>query len=74
MTRYDALIIQKVPSKGIVSKELASWLISEGVDEKFIEYALSECESKGYVEVLPNDYITLRDRFTNKRSNSASFN
>ncbi len=61
LTRYDALIIEKVPSKGIVFKELASWLVNEGVDERFVEYALSECESKGYVEVLPNDYVTLTE-------------
>ncbi|MCD6428445.1 MAG: DUF505 family protein [Desulfurococcales archaeon] len=61
LTRYDALIIQKVPSKGVMVKELANWLVDEGVDEKSVEYALSECESKGYVEVLPNDYITLTE-------------
>ncbi len=61
LTKYDALILQKVPSKGIKLSELTRWLIDEGINEELIKYAVSECESKGYVEVLPNDYVILTE-------------
>ncbi len=61
LSRYDALILRKLPSKGMKYNELFEYLLSEGVDEKTIEYSISECESKGYIEVYPNDYVKMTD-------------
>lgn len=61
LTRHDALILHKVPTKGIMLEELNGWLCSQGVSEEMAKHALSECESKGYIEALPNDYVLLSE-------------
>ena len=61
LTRYDAMVIHLTPRKGIPLHELVSAVGKriEGFSEEIFNLSLSEAEAKGYVDVLPNDYVKL---------------
>ncbi len=62
LTIYDTNIVHKVPMKGITLEDLKSRVIEAvGGDESSFMNALSEAEGKGFIEVLPNDYVVLTE-------------
>ncbi len=62
LTMYDTNIVHKTPLKGIKLVDLrAKVMESIGGCERDFERALSEAEGKGFIEVLPNDYVVLTE-------------
>lgn len=62
LTLYDTNIVHKVPMKGITLEDLKSMVVEAvGGDEANFMNALSEAEGKGFIEVLPNDYVVLTE-------------
>jgi len=60
LTIYDTNIVHKVPAKGMRIDELArSVAHALNTDEGGVIKAISEAESKGLVDVLPNDVVIL---------------
>ncbi len=60
LTIYDANIVHKVPAKGMKIDELVKNIANTlNVDEGGVVRAISEAESKGLVDVLPNDVVVL---------------
>jgi len=60
LTIYDTNIVHKVPSKGINADDLVRSIASAlNVDEDGVIKAISEAESKGLIDVLPNDVVIL---------------
>ncbi len=60
LTIYDANIMHKVPAKGMKIDELVKNIANTlNVDEGGVVRAISEAESKGLVDVLPNDVVVL---------------
>lgn len=60
LTMYDTNIVHKVPAKGMRIDELArSVAHTLNTDESGVIKAISEAESKGLVDVLPNDVVIL---------------
>lgn len=60
LTMYDTNIVHKVPAKGMRINELArSVAHTLNTDESGVIKAISEAESKGLVDVLPNDVVIL---------------
>ncbi len=57
VTRREAEIIRAIPSKGAFINEIEGF---EGREER-LKIALDKLESKGFVDILPNDYVTLTD-------------
>lgn len=60
LTVYDTNIVHKVPAKGMKIYELARSIAQAlNTDESGVIKAISEAESKGLVDVLPNDVVIL---------------
>ncbi len=60
LTIYDANIVHKVPTKGMKIDELTKNIANTlNADENGVIRAISEAESKGLVDVLPNDVVVL---------------
>ena len=57
---YDANIVHKIPVKGMKIDELVKDIANTlNVDEGGVVKAISEAETKGLVDVLPNDVVIL---------------
>ncbi len=60
LTIYDANIVHKIPAKGMKIDELVKNVANTlSVDEGGVVKAISEAETKGLVDVLPNDVVIL---------------
>ncbi len=61
LTRYDAMAIHLTPKKGMPLHELVDAVSRrmEGFGKELFNLLLSEAEAKGFINVLPNDYVKL---------------
>lgn len=61
LTIYDAVMLHTTPSKGAPLSKVMDKIMTEvkGTDEQLVKRYISEAESKGYIDVLPNDYVVL---------------
>lgn len=64
ITKYDATILMKTPAnKPITKQDLVSnildYLKEEKANRQIVNIAISEAESKGYLEIYPNDVVKL---------------